>query len=33
MKGALGVKSLSLRELYEGNMEGGLLYWGTRRIC
>jgi hypothetical protein len=26
MKGALGVKSLYLRELYEGNLEGGLLY-------
>jgi len=25
--------SLSLWELYEGNMEAGLLYWGTRRIC
>jgi len=35
MKGALEVEglSLSLRELCEGNLEGGLLYWGPRRIC
>jgi hypothetical protein len=25
---ALGMGALSLRELYEGNLEGGLLYWG-----
>jgi hypothetical protein len=25
--------SLSLWELYEGKVEGGLLYWGSRRIC
>jgi hypothetical protein len=25
--------SLSLRELYEGNQDGCLLYWGPRRIC
>jgi len=24
---------LSLWELYEGNLEEGLLYWGPRRIC
>jgi len=28
MKGALEVERLSLRELREGNVEGGLLYWG-----
>jgi hypothetical protein len=27
MKGALEVEHLSLRELYEGNLEKGLLYW------
>jgi hypothetical protein len=21
------------REFYEGNLEGGLLYWGPRKIC
>jgi len=34
MKGALGVERLYLRELCEGNLEGGLHYWGplkTRR--
>ena len=25
--------SLCLWELYEGNLEGGLLYWEPRRIC
>jgi hypothetical protein len=25
--GALGMGHLSLRELYEGSLEGGLLYW------
>jgi len=30
---ALGMGHLSSRELYEGNLEGGLLYYGTRRIC
>jgi hypothetical protein len=24
---------LSMRELYEGILEGGLLYWGPRKIC
>jgi hypothetical protein len=33
MKGALEVERLSLRELYEGNLEEGLFYWGPRRIC
>ena len=28
MKGALEVKCLSLRELCEGNLKGGFLYWG-----
>jgi len=28
MKGALQVERLSLRELCEGKLEGGLLYWG-----
>jgi hypothetical protein len=28
VKGALEVERLSLRELCEGNLEGGLLYWG-----
>jgi hypothetical protein len=28
MKEALEVERLSLRELCEGNLEGGLLYWG-----
>ena len=27
MKGALGMEHLSLRELCEGNLKGGLLYW------
>jgi len=28
MKGALEAQRLSPRELCEGNLEGGLLYWG-----
>jgi hypothetical protein len=32
-KGALEVEHLSLRELREGNLEVGLLYWGPWRIC
>jgi len=24
---------LSPRELYDGNLEGGLLYWRPRKIC
>jgi len=31
MKGALEVERLSLRELCEGNLEWGLLYWGPWR--
>jgi hypothetical protein len=27
------MRYLSPRELYDGNLEGGLLYWGPRRIC
>jgi len=30
---ALGTGPLSLRGLYEGDLEGGLLYWGPRKIC
>jgi len=30
---ALEKKCLSLWKLYEGNLEGGFLYWGPRRIC
>jgi len=33
MKGALEVERLSLEELCERNLEGGLLYWGPQRIC
>jgi hypothetical protein len=33
MKGALRVERLYLRELCEGNLEGGLHYWGTWKIC
>jgi len=29
----LGMEHFSPRELYGGNLEGGLLYWGTRKIC
>jgi hypothetical protein len=29
---ALGVGHLYLRELYEGNLERGLLYWGPQKI-
>ena len=29
----LGLGHLSPRELYEGNLEGGIVYWGTRRLC
>ena len=29
----LGVGHLSPRELYEGNLEGGLFYGEPRRIC
>jgi hypothetical protein len=32
-EGALDVEPLFLREFCEGNQEGGLLYWGPRRIC
>jgi len=27
------VGHLSSMELYEGKLEGGLLYWGPQRIC
>jgi hypothetical protein len=30
---ALGMGHLSSRELHEGNLEGGLLYWWPRKIC
>jgi len=30
---ALETERLSLLELYEGKVEGELLYWGPRRIC
>jgi hypothetical protein len=30
---ALGVGHLYPRELYEGNLEEGLLYWGLQKIC
>jgi hypothetical protein len=30
---ALETEHLSLWELYEGNLEERLLYWGPRRIC
>ena len=33
LKGALGVECLSLWELCEGNLEGGLPCWGPWRIC
>jgi hypothetical protein len=29
LKGALGVERLSVRELCEGTLEGGLPCWGT----
>jgi len=29
---ALGVGHLCPRELWEGNVEGGLLYWGPQRM-
>jgi len=32
LKGALKAERLSLRELCEGNLEGGL-YWGPWRMC
>jgi hypothetical protein len=32
LKGALGVECLSLRELCEENLEGGLLCWGPLGI-
>jgi len=32
MKEVLEVQQLSLRELCEGNLEGGLLYCGLRRM-
>jgi hypothetical protein len=33
MKGALEIERLSLRKLCEGNLEGGIFYWGSRRMC
>ena len=33
IKGALRVERLSLRELSEGNLVGGLHYWGPWKIC
>jgi len=30
---ALGMGRLSRRKLYEGDLEGGLLYWWPRKIC
>jgi hypothetical protein len=30
---ALGMGHRSSREIYEGNLEGGLLYWGPWRMC
>ena len=30
---AVGMVHPSPRELYVGNLEEGLLYWGARRIC
>jgi len=33
MKEGSGKEHLPLCELYEGNLEGGFLYWGPRRIC
>jgi len=30
---ALETERLSLLELYEGNLEGGLLYVGPRKMC
>jgi hypothetical protein len=30
---ALAMRHPSPRGLYEGNLEGGLLYWRPRRIC
>jgi len=32
MKGTLEVERLGLKELYEGKLEGRLIYWGPRRI-
>jgi len=29
----LEMECLSPWEIYEGDLEEGLLYWGTRRIC
>jgi hypothetical protein len=33
MKGTLEVERLSVRSFREGNLEGGILYWGNWRIC
>jgi hypothetical protein len=33
MKGALEIEHLSLREFYEGNLGGGVLYWGPWKMC
>jgi hypothetical protein len=33
MKEALRMGHRSPRELYERNIEGGLLYWGPQRLC
>ena len=30
---ALGMGHLSLRRLHEGDLEGGLFYWGPREGC
>ena len=32
LKGDLEVECISLWELGEGNLEGGLHYWGTRKM-
>jgi hypothetical protein len=33
LKGALGMKRLSLKRLSAEGLWGGLLYWGPRKIC
>jgi len=33
VNGAVEVERLSLRELCDGKLEGGLFYWGSWRIC
>ena len=33
MKGAVEVERLSMRELCEGNLKGGLLFRGSWRMC